>query len=250
METQYNEVEIDLLELFNYLKKRIWIVLAAVLVCTGIAFFATKIFVTPEYTATTRLYVLNRSSEVNVVYSDFQTSTLLLNDYKELITGRNVTDEVVSKLGLPLSSGQLSGMIRVSSPTGTRVLQISVTDTDPQRAADIANTVREVASDQIQSIMDVDAVKDVYAAVVPQGPSGPNVPQNTGIGALVGLVIAIVILTAIFLLDDTIRTEEDVEHHLGLSVLGVIPMTGDMSVAVGKKKRKSARKAAIASRKK
>lgn len=250
MDTQNNEVEIDLLELFNYLKKRLWIVLAAVAVCACIGFFATKVFMTPEYTASTRMYVLNRSSEVNVVYSDLQTSSLMLNDYKVLITGRNVTNEVVAKLDLPMSSGALSGMISVSSPSGTRVLQISITDTDPQRAADIANCVREVASEQIKSIMDVDAVKDVYPAVVPTSPSGPNVQQNVAIAALVGLVASIIVLTAIFLLDDTIRTEEDVELRLGLSVLGVIPMTDDLGMGTAKRKRKPTKRAAVVSRKK
>lgn len=234
MENQMNEVELDLLELLRYLKKKIWIIAIVVAVCACIAFCGTKFFMTPEYTASTRMYVLNRSSEVSVVYSDFQTSTQLVNDYEVLITGRNVTEEVISQLGLSMSAGQLSGMIQVSSPSGTRVLQISVTDTDPKRAADIANAVREVAADQIQSIMDVDAVKDVYEAVVPGGPSGPNVERNTSIGAIVGLVVSVVFFTVIFLLDDTIRTEDDVQYYLGLSVLGVIPATEDISVSVGR----------------
>lgn len=234
MEHQSNEAELDLLELFGFLKKKILIIALIVVVCAGIAFGVTKFFMTPEYTASTRMYVLNRSSEVNVVYSDFQTSTQLVNDYRVLITGRNVTDEVIAQLGLPMSSGQLSSMIQVSSPSGTRVLQISVTDTDPLRAANIANAVREISADQIQSIMDVDAVKNVYDAEVPGGPSGPNVTRNTAIGALVGLVIAVAIFTVIFLLDDTLRTEEDVERFLGLNVLGVIPATEDISLGVTK----------------
>lgn len=234
MDNQINETEIDVFELLRYLKKKILIILAITLVCASVSFLATKFLSTPVYTATTRMYVLNRASEATVVYSDFQTSTLLLNDYKELITGRNVTSEVISQLGLPMSAGQLSGMIQVSSPTSTRVLDISVTDTNPQRAADIANAVREVAADQIQSIMDVDAVKDVFEAVVPGGPSGPDVTRNTSLAALAGLVVAIGIFMVIFLLDDTIRTEEDVEHYLGLSVLGVIPTADDISVSLSK----------------
>lgn len=236
MDKQTIENEIDLLGLLSYLKKKFLFIALAMLFCAGIGFSVSKYFIAPEYTASTRMYVLNRSSEVNVLYSDFQSSSLILNDYEVLITGRNVADEVISQLGLPMSSGALSNMIHVSSPSGTRVLQISVTDTDPQRAADIANAVRETAADQIQSIMAVDAVKNVYDAIVPAGPSGPNVRRNTAIAALAGLIASISVFTVIFLLDDTIHTEEDVEYYLGLSVLGVIPVTDDIDMSTGKKK--------------
>lgn len=235
MEIQNDELQLDLVELFHYLKKRILVIVVVFVLCACVGFGVTKFVMDPEYTASTRMYVLNRSSETNVVYSDFQTSTQLLNDYKVLITGRNVTDEVISRLGLNMGSGTLAGMIQVTAPSGTRVLQINITDTNPQRAADIANTVREVASEQIQNLMEVDAVKDVYEAEVPLSPSGPNVMYNTAIAAAIGLAAVVVILSAIFLMDDTIRTEEDVERYLGLSVLGVIPAEEDMSVAASKR---------------
>ena len=85
-----------------------------------------------------------------------------------------------------------------------------------------------MASVQIKEIMGVDAVNLVYAAETPQGKSGPSVTKNTLIAALVGLVAAVGVLVVIYLLDDTIRTEDDVERYLGLSVLGVIPISSEM----------------------
>lgn len=219
------EDEIDLLDLLLYLKKKLWIIILSFLVCAAAGFAFTYFFIDTEYTATTRMYVLNRSSESNVAYSDFQVSNQLMEDYKVLITGENVTKEVIRQLGLDMSASQLSKKISVTAKDNTRVLQINVTDTDPQRAAEIANCVREISGEQIQQIMDVDAVNLVYAADVPQSPSGPNVMKNTILAALVGLVAAVGIFVVIYLIDDTIRTEEDVERYLGLSTLGVIPMS-------------------------
>ena len=108
------------------------------------------------------------------------------------------------------------------------MLQISITDGDPARAAKIANCVREVASTQLQDIMAVDAVKLVYEADVPESASSPNVMRNTVLVAALGMVAAIGVLAVIFILDDTIRNEEDVERHLGLSTMGVIPMCTEM----------------------
>lgn len=231
MERNNEELEIDLLELFHYLKKRIIIIVAVCLVFAVAGFVGTKLFITPEYTTNTRMYVLNRSNENNVVTSDFQIATYVMNDYKALITGQNVTNEVIDRLGLDMKPSTLSKKIQVTSPENTRVLQINITDTDPQKAADIANTVREVASKQIKDIMDVDAVQTVYEAEVPQEPSGPNTLRNTAIAGILGLVAVIGVFVVIFLLDDTIRTEEDVTRHLGLSTLGVIPTSLELGAA-------------------
>lgn len=228
MEKQNEAMEIDLLELLHYLKKRIVIILIACLVCTVAGFLGTKLFITPEYTTHTRMYVLNRSNENNVVTSDFQIATYVMNDYKALITGQNVTKEVIRRLDLDMEPEVLSAKIQVTSPENTRVLQINITDTDPQKAADIANTVREVASVQIKQIMDVDAVQMVYAAEVPQAPSGPHATKNAVLAGVLGLALAIGVFVVIFLVDDTIRTEEDVTRYLGLSTLGVIPVSVEM----------------------
>ena len=235
MENKNDELEIDLLGLLLYLKKKLWIIVAvAVLFAIG-GFVVSNFFIAPTYTASTRMYVLNRSNETNVVASDFQISTYVLNDYKELIIGRNVTKEVIERLNLTgISPNGLAGKISVSSPTNTRVLQINVTDTDPKRAADIANTVREVAAVQIKDIMDVDAVKMVYAAEVPGGPSAPNVSRNTMLATIVGVALSVVVFAVIYLLDDTIRTEEDVEKRLGLTVMGVIPTSLELSASAAK----------------
>ena len=123
-----------------------------------------------------------------------------------------------------MSPETLADKISVSSPENTRIMQISVTDTNPLRAAEIANAVREESAIQIKEIMEVDSVKLVYAADVPTVPSSPNVARDTLLAAVIGVVLAVVVLSVIHLLDDTIRTEEDVENRLGLNVLGMIPL--------------------------
>lgn len=225
------ETELDLVGLFYYLKKKFLIVVAAFLACAVVGFVVSSFFITPKYKASTRIYVLNRASTNGLVVSDFTISNQLLNDYKVLITGRNVTEKVIDRLGLNMSASGLAGKISVSAPEDTRIVQIDIVDTDPQRAANIANAVREEATDQLKNIMSVDTVTLVYEAEVPQNPTSPNVMFNTALAAMVGAVVAIGILGVIFMMDDTIRTEEDVERYLGLSVLAVIPLSNDLDAA-------------------
>lgn len=218
-----DEMEIDLVGLFYYLKKKAWVFGIALVICALIGFVVSNFLMAPVYTASTRMYVLNRSNENNMVYSDFQVSSQMLNDYKVLITGPNVTKKVIEKLGLDLTPAELAEKITVTAPDDTRVLQINVSDNMAQRAADIANCVREIASAQIKDIMDVDAVKLVYEAEVPQHPSAPSVKKYTVLGAMLGLIASIGMFVVIYIMDDTIRTEDDVEKYLGLSVLAVVP---------------------------
>ena len=224
-----NRNELDLLELFDYLKKKIAVLLVVFLLGAVVGFVGTKLFIPPKYTASTRVYVLNRSNEGAVVSSDFSLSNYMVTDYQVLITGRNVTAEVAKNLNLDMTNKELAKMIQVTAPDNTRVLQISVTDTDARRAADIANQVRDVATEQIKRIMDVDAVNLVYAAEIPEEPSSPSVVKNTVIVALAALVMAAGVYVVAFLLDDTLRTEEDVQQYLGLSTVGVIPLSDELN---------------------
>jgi capsular polysaccharide biosynthesis protein len=248
METQNKQYEIDLLDLLLYLKKKIWLLVAATVLFAVLGAAYTAVFVDDTYTAATRLYVLNRASDSYISSSDYNVSSFMVNDCEVLLTGRNVTDEVIDRLGLDLTSGQLKDMISVSTVGNTRVLQIEVVDTDPQRAADIANCVQQVARNQLKEILNVEAVNLVYEAKVPQQKSGPSLLTNTALAALLGLILCVGVQVVLYTLDDTVRTEADVERYLGLSVLGVIPESLTMgerkkaSGSIGKTIRKSAAK--------
>lgn len=228
METRKAEIEIDLLDLFRYLKKRVWIVVVACLVFAILGAVYTTMFMQDVYTAKTRMYVLNRSSDTSISSSDYSISNYMIKDYEVLITGENVTREVIDRLHLNMSVSQLTSKLSVSAIENTRVLQISVVDTEPKRAAAIANCVREVSSEQIQKIMAVDVVNLVYEAEVPVGKSGPNLKKNTVMAAALGAALAIGILAVFYITDDTIRTDEDVARWLKLDTLGVIPMSKEL----------------------
>lgn len=232
MEQQNKTTDIDLMGLAVYFKKRLWIIALVLVIFTFGGYVNSAFLTTPMYTASTQMYVLNRTYDDRVVSADFQISNYVLNDYKGLIVGRNVTKEVIKKLDLQgFSPASLASRISVSALENTRILQISVTDSNPQRAAQIANAVQAEAAIQIKEIMEVDAVKLVYEAEIPGAPSSPNVTGDTLQAAIIGLVAVLAVLSVIYFLDDTIRTEEDVEKWLGLSVIGVIPSTAELNVA-------------------
>lgn len=216
-------IEIDVLYLLRKLwSKKFFIVFVGLLVGT-IALLGSVFFIKPKYTSTTRIYVVSRSSDTSLTNQDLQAGSYLVNDYKEVITSSEVLSSVIDQEKLSMSTGELSKDIAVTIPTDTRVISISVTDTDAQRACDIANTVREVAAEKIKAVTKVDDVTTLESATKPSHPSSPNVKKNAVIGALAGVFLAIVGILVAEVLDDRVRRPEDIEETLGMTLLGVVP---------------------------
>lgn len=216
-------IEIDVLYLLRKLwSKKFFIVFVGLLVGT-ITLLGSVFFIKPKYTSTTRIYVVSRSSDATLTNQDLQAGSYLVNDYKEVITSSEVLSSVIDQEKLSMSAGALSGEITVTIPTDTRVISISVTDTDAQRASDIANTVREVAAEKIKAVTKVDDVTTLESATKPSHPSSPNVKKNAVIGALAGTFLAIVGILVAEVLDDRVRRPEDIEETLGMTLLGVVP---------------------------
>lgn len=220
-----DEITIDLSELFMVLWSKAHIILLAGIVMALLAFVGTKLLITPMYTSETKMYVLSKQdSSASVTYSDLQTGSQLTKDYMELVKTRPVLEQVISKLGLKEEPEELAKRISVNTATETRIMSILVEDKDPTQAKKIANELREAVGVQITEIMDADSVNTVEEASLPLNPSSPSTMKNTAIGGILGILIAVGVIVLIFVLDDTIKTPEDVEHYLGLNVLSSLPI--------------------------
>lgn len=240
MENQRNkdEIEIDLLELISVLLGRIWLILGAGMFCGIICFAVSSFVLTPVYESTTRIYILNKSESQSVTYSDVQMGTQLTKDYAELINSRYVLEEVLQKLSLEMEYKDLLKKVSVDTPADTRIVSITVEDTDPVQAMDIANCVRETASRHIQNVMDIEAVNVVESANMPTEKAGPSVMKWTLAGAAAGILALCAAVLIRYLMDDTIKTSEDVEKYLGISTLALIPVAEDGTGTKKKKKKK------------
>lgn len=228
MENQYtpdnDEIEIDLREIFSLLISKIWIIILSGITVGLIAIVATMLFITPQYESTTKIYVLSKQDSNTLTNQDMQTSLSLTKDYEELIKSRTVTEGVIAQLNLDLTSEELLQKMSVESQTDTRIISISIRDEDPYTASQIANAVREVAAGHIQKVMDIEAVNVVDTANIPDEKASPSLARNGVIGGVLGVVIAAAIILLVYLLNDTVKTQEDVEKYLNLSVLGTIPL--------------------------
>ena len=219
-----DEIEIDLVEVFRLLVSKLGIIILSGMIFAFLAIIGTKLFITPKYQSVTKMYVLAQQNSDTVTNSDLQTSTLLTKDYAELITSRTVAESVITNLLLDLKYDQLINKIEVGTTSDTRIITIKVTDEDPYAARDMANAVRDTAAEHIKSVMNIEAVNVVDTANIPDQKCSPSVSKNGLLAGVLGCFLAVVIILIQYLSNDTIKVSEDVEHYLGLSTLGVIPM--------------------------
>ena len=222
------EMEIDLLELLMVMKKHLSAILLAGIVGLVIMFAYTSFLVTPLYSASSMMYVMpdNSNSMNSSTLSDMQVGQQLTSDYSSMIKSRSFMEDVIKKLNLTIDYQQLLGKVEVTNPTSSRILQVTVNDPNPQTAADIANEVASVAESKLKEITGMQAIKIYEEAAMPDRPSSPSLKKNCALGLLAGLVLAMAVITILYLLDDTIKTEDDIEKYLGMTTLAVLPYNG------------------------
>lgn len=222
------EMEIDLLELLMVMKKHLSAILLAGIVGLVIMFAYTSFLVTPLYSASSMMYVMpdNSNSMNSSTLSDMQVGQQLTSDYSSMIESRSFMEDVIKKLNLTIDYQQLLEKVEVTNPTSSRILQVTVNDPNPQTAADIANEMASVAESKLKEITGMQAIKIYEEAAVPDRPSSPSLKKNCALGLLAGLVLAMAVITILYLLDDTIKTEDDIEKYLGMTTLAVLPYNG------------------------
>lgn len=230
MEAKKNndEIEIDLRQIFSLLWHRLFIIVLIAAACGGITYAASRFLIRPVYESSTKLYVISRANDGTTTLNDLQTSTQLTKDYKILVTSRPVTDAVIRKLGLNMSNDQLADSIAVNTPADTRVLEIVVSNHDPYIAKEIADEIADISSDTICDVMQIEKVNVIEEGNVATRPVSPNSVKNAIIGALIGFLVACAFVIIRSLLDDTIKTSEDVANYLGISTLAMIPLCEEM----------------------
>lgn len=218
-----DETEIDLVELFYMYLGHIWQIVACLLVGAVLMLCYTSFFVTPQYKATAKIYVVSASNDSVVNLSDLQIGTQLTGDYEELMKIRPLIEEVASNLQLDLTYTQLLNMITITTPADTRLLNITVESPLPAQAADIANEIAQLATEYLPEIMECAPPNIAESALVPTNPASPNVFKNTILGGILAVVLYCGILLVKFLMDDTFKSQEDMEKYLGVTPMCVIP---------------------------
>ncbi|MEM1502833.1 YveK family protein [Domibacillus sp. 8LH] len=217
------EETISLKELAQTLKKRLKLIILITIAAALISGIISYFVLTPIYQSSTQVLVNQAKTEQQLYNpSEVQTNLQLISTYNVIMKSPAILEKVAQNLDLNLTTEQLSSKITVASEQDSQVVNVTVQDENPGLAADIANETARVFQEDIVKIMNVDNVSILAAAEVGENPS-PVKPQpllNIAIAMVVGLMVGIGLAFLLEYLDNTIKSEQDIEKTLGLPVLG------------------------------
>jgi capsular polysaccharide biosynthesis protein len=218
--------EVNFKELFEIIIKKWWLILLLTVIGFGAAYVYTVKYVTPVYEANTVLYIGQEGGSlgsIDVSLGQLNANSQLLVDYKQIAATRLVVNEVIKNLGLTISYDEFKENVIIESVSDSRLFTVGFRHSDPQVAKQIADELAKQLTVAVLQIVGVENIRILDQALVPQAPVSPNTLLNAVIGGLLGFFIALFVIILMFLINDTVRNDEDIENLINISVLGDIP---------------------------
>lgn len=224
------EETISLKEIFDILKKHVAAILISMFAGLALASVATFFIITPKYNSQAQLIVkLPRTDATNA--GDVNTNLLMINTYKDMITGdlvmSTVKDRLESEYDLDKTVSELKGAIQVQQSQNSQMFSIVATDTKPVDAEHIANTTAKVFQENAKDVLDVDKISIISNAQASMTPVSPNNKLNLAIGLVLGMMVGVGFAFLLELLDRTVKDSRFVAENLGFTILGSVPQMTD-----------------------
>lgn len=219
-------VTIDLMEVFRAIWRQKVFVILLTLIVAAAAFAVTRFLIQPTYRTSMTVYVNNRSNSDNqqaMTSADTVAGQSLTYTYSEILTSRELLKEAASQINLNASYAQLKNMVSTSIVTNSQLIDLSVTTTDPNTAYDMAKSIEKIAPDYMARSVEGSSMKVVSKAVRPTSPYAPSIPRNTAIGAILGFLVAVVIVVIQDIRDDRVKSADDLVAKYHLPIVGTIP---------------------------
>ena len=219
--------EIDLGELFSYFIQRIYIIIIAVLVCLICGITYTVFLKEPLFKSDVNVIVVSKEKEnVSALQSEITANQKLAATYRELVESRRIVKQVIKNLDLKYSVRELQDMISVENVNETEIIKITVNSKSAMEAKMIANETAEIFEKEIVNIYNLENVSIIDKAELASNPYNVNLIKDSVIYIALGLVLSCGIIFVIYYFDNTIKSVEQIEKHLGIPVIGTVPSVG------------------------
>lgn len=219
------EETIDLREYFQIIKKRFWVIALITAISVAVSLVMSFFVLKPVYEAKSTLIVnTEKNQDTQMITGDqFNVTQKLAVTYGEIIKSRTVLDNVIKNLKLDDEYESLVKNVSVSPIKDTQIISINVKDTNKEKAKDIANEIPKVFTKEAKRIAKANDIQVIDKAILPKNPIKPNKVMNVAIAAVLGVMVGLFVVFLREYLDNKLKTPQDIEKHLGLPILGVVP---------------------------
>ncbi|MBM7573515.1 YveK family protein [Aquibacillus albus] len=224
------EETVSLREIFEVLKKRMLLILSLTIGAALISGFVSYYLLTPTYQSSSQFIVNQKENAPEQLMYDLgqiRTNVELINTYNVIIKSPRILDMVSEQLGTEITPGNIG----VSSAQESQVVTVTARDTNPAQAITIANTIVTVFQEEIPTIMNVDNVNVLSEATV-AGQVSPNPLLNIAIALVLGAMVGVGLAFLLEYLDNTIKSEDDIQKYLDIPVLGVVSHVDNKGVVL------------------
>ena len=226
-EDKNEDVEIDLVEIWQVIKKQFGLLVIIVILCAVLAGVISKFFIAPKYTSSSTIFLTPSISETGVVdYTSQNSNEKLVNNVMALLVQDNILSEVAKQTGME-SVEDLRNQIKVSNDTNTTLVKVEATTLDPKLSKNIVNSMVNIFIDTMQENLNLKNIEIVDKAKLSYEPSGPNVKKNILMGAAAGFVIDALIVVLKVLTNTKLKSKEEAEKYLKLPVFCELPVIKD-----------------------
>ena len=219
-----NEVEIDLGELFEVLKKNIFMILIVSLLCTAIGLFSSVFVIDKKYSSEATIYITPRVTEQGTIdYNSVQTNSKMVNNYMEILKGETILAKVAKQVGLE-SYEEVQDALTITNPENTELISISAKTMDPELSQQIVSLTVSTFTEDMMDILNLNNVTTINEAKVNADPVSPSKAKFTILGFGIGLVVSCGYVCITYLFDKRLRTRDEAENFLGIPVLATVPL--------------------------
>ncbi len=221
-------IEIDLKRIWNAFLRKLWLVLLVSFISAAVVLVGTVYLITPQYKSTALFYVNNNSlsvggTAVNIDSGDITASKSLVETYIVILNSREVLEDVIDYAEVDYTYDELKSMLSASSVNSTEVFEVVITGPNPEEAERIADAITEILPNKISNIVEGTSAKVVDYAIRAEKPSSPDRTMNTIIGFLLGFVFSVAVVVVLELMDNTVRSENDVSQNVSHPILASVP---------------------------
>ncbi len=223
MEQEYETI--DLREIIFLLRNNAISIVASALVCALLGFLVTTFLITPQYEASATMIVNSQQNQsaANITNDMITTAKNLVTTYGIVVKSDTVLQQVIDQLNLDMTYEELQSKVAISAVDSTQVMRIAVQDANPAQAKAIVGKIVEIAPEIVRAAVEAGSVKVISDARVGDEPVSPNKMMNTAIAGLLGLALSVGAIFVKEMLNNTFKNDDDIQRHLGFTVLGVIP---------------------------
>ena len=226
--------EINIKELLDYIKNKVWIIGIALVLSLTASVIYTEAIKKPIYKSSTTYVMISDSSKEGITTSEVTLNEKLIATYKEMIKGRPILEGVINELNLDETVGSLSKKISVEQVKTSSMIRITVTDRDPQTAKNIAEAISREFPEQVKKTYGMENLSQYESPILPVNPANKSNKKEMILINGGSLALSLMIIFMMFYFDNTVKDQEQVQEKTNLPVLGNVPLVSNKVDAKGK----------------